>query len=604
MNVLTALWVGLLIGLLPCRLIAQSTLLPDSLAQAPDTTKAWTLREIGNSLIEKGNFTLAKQALDEGLVRAQATRKPGEVGLAYRALGYWYKTVGDYPQALSYYQRGIEQFRKGGHQKQVVKNLRFISLCYERLKNDKLARFYTEQAMQLARKEGFDDLLTQSYEEMAILESHQKRFREALAYTQKVLDYYKQKKDWQSYYTALFNAGLHYKNKGDYKRSEDAFRQVLAYAQAQHDEYMKGFVAASIPYALIPQNRLDEAEKFCRQGMVWLETMGAEKQSLREEFYGHLSAIAEKRGDFKQALTYYKRQIANHDSVVNATRNQQVAELETRYQTREKEESIRQLAETNNRQNRQIWAGVSGLIVLTLLLALLYGLYTRVRQSRRKIQHQSDQMALLMKELHHRVKNNLAIVSSLLRLQSNRLDDEKAVQAVRVGQQRVEAMALIHQRLYQTEQVTRVNMREYLTDLAESLMRAYGYEGEEFDLLLNIELQELDVDVAMPLGLIVNELVTNSFKYAYTDGQRPLLRISLRQDSGALHPGITLEVQDNGPGIEVADWQRSGSRASFGKRLIASLSDQLEAQFELLKQNGTLFRLHIPEARLEARLQA
>ena len=290
--------------------------------------------------------------------------------------------------------------------------------------------------------------------------------------------------------------------------------------------------------------------------------------------------------------------MVNKDSVFNATKSRQLTELETRYQTRQKEEDIKQLAADNARQKQQILAGAGGLITLSLLLGALYWLYNRVRQSRQKIQQQSDQMALMMKELHHRVKNNLAIVSSLLKLQSNRLDDEKAVQAVRVGQQRVEAMALIHQRLYQTDQVTTVNMREYLTDLAEGLMRAYGYQPDDFDLQLTIDKPELDVDVAMPLGLIVNELATNAFKYAYEQVKRPLLRIALLSDGK--QPGITLEVQDNGPGIDLSDWQRMGNRSSFGKRLIASLSDQLDGQFELSKGNGTLFRLHIPELRLRA----
>ncbi len=208
-------------------------------------------------------------------------------------------------------------------------------------------------------------------------------------------------------------------------------------------------------------------------------------------------------------------------------------------------------------------------------------------------------MALMMKELHHRVKNNLAIVSSLLKLQSNRLDDEKAIQAVRVGQQRVEAMSLIHQRLYQTEHVTTINMRDYLTDLTQNLMQAYGYEPSFFDLQLIIEHAILDIDVAMPLGLIVNELATNAFKYAYSDDKRPLLRIALLNNHSA-QAGITLEVQDNGPGIDMTDWQGTGSRSSFGKRLIASLAEQLEGHFRLYKENGTLFRLHIPEIRLQA----
>ena len=213
---------------------------------------------------------------------------------------------------------------------------------------------------------------------------------------------------------------------------------------------------------------------------------------------------------------------------------------------------------------------------------------------------QANQLRTLMKELHHRVKNNLAIVSSLLTLQANGLKDEKAMQAVRKGQQRVQAMALIHQRLYQTDQVTNVNMREYLTDLAESLMQAYGYEPDNFDLQLDVDLHELEVDVAMPLGLIVNELITNSFKYAFAHEKRPLLRIGLHYTNGMTEPGITLEIQDNGPGMKLAEWQKSDNRTSFGRRLVSALTEQLEGRFELLIHNGTLCRLHIPQTRLAA----
>ncbi|GAB3953525.1 hypothetical protein GCM10028805_37420 [Spirosoma harenae] len=318
----------------------------------------------------------------------------------------------------------------------------------------------------------------------------------------------------------------------------------------------------------------------------------ANKHTLLIEKNGQLSQLAEKRGDFKQALHFYRLQMANRDSVFIEAKNRQFAELETRYQTRRKEENSKQLAAIDALQKGQMWAGGSSLI----LMGLLYRLHRRVQLGRARNQLQADQLALMMNELHHRVKNNLAIVSSLLKLQSNRLEDEKAIQAVRVGQQRVEAMALIHQRLYQTDILTTVNMREYLSDLAQSLMQAYDYQASEFDLQLNIEQQDLDVDMAMPLGLIVNELVTNAFKYAYGNlaDKRPLLRIDLRPEAVASQSIMILEVQDNGPGINSVDWQRKGAKSSFGKRLIASLSEQLDGEFELLKQNGTLFRLRMP----------
>ncbi|GAB4020354.1 hypothetical protein GCM10028808_61210 [Spirosoma migulaei] len=573
--------------------------LPLTLLNAPDSTKLRVLWHTGDSLINASQFIPAKKLYEQALTIAQSGDDSKSTGMSYRKMGLWYESTGDFGPAIEAYQKAQTAFKAAGDHRLYTRTFHFIGFCYNRLNNIKEARHYIQQGLATAQQFGLEQLLPEFYSELVNIDSQSKQYASAYANMEKVLAYYKAKKEWQTYYGNLFNAGLLYKNMGQYARAEQAFRQVMAYAKTENDELLQGYVDASIPYALIPQNKLDEAEQACYRALAWSEKTGTEKYAMQEDINSHLSRIWEKRGDFQKALTFYKRQMASHDSVFNATKNRQVAELETRYQTREKEENIRQLAATNARQTRQLWAGAGGLVILTILLGTLYWLYERVRQSRQKITQQSVQLTLMMKELHHRVKNNLAIVSSLLKLQSNRMDDEKAIQAVRVGQQRVEAMSLIHQRLYQTDEVTTVNMRDYLTDLSESLMRAYDYSADEFDLQLNIELQELDVDMAMPLGLIVNELVTNAFKYAYskTNGKRPLLRIDLRRQSDSAHPGITLEVQDNGPGIEVADWQQQGNRSSFGKRLIASLSEQLEGHFELLKQNGTLFRLHMPTIR-------
>ncbi|WP_338868598.1 tetratricopeptide repeat protein [Spirosoma sp. SC4-14] len=291
-----------------------------------------------------------------------------------------------------------------------------------------------------------------------------------------------------------------------------------------------------------------------------------------------------------------------------------IADVEAKYKTQKRLQQIAALDEQNQQRSRQIKQMTGGLGILLVLLSILFGQYYIIRGANRRLStqneiitrtskelaSQSNQLRTLMKELHHRVKNNLAIVSSLLNLQVNSLHDEKAIQAVRIGQQRVEAMSLIHQQLYRTDQLTVINMDEYLTSLAQSLMRAYGYQSDTFRLQLDIEKQELDVDIAIPIGLIVNELITNAFKYAYLDQQDPLLRIALHGDKAPSPSGIVLEVEDNGPGMEVGDWQKVDNRTSFGKRLIILLSQQLDGHFDLRTEHGTLFRLHIPTSRLAA----
>lgn len=583
----------------PAAMAQHSSLLPDSLADAPDTLQTWTLREMGDSLVRISQLTPAKLAYDEALAIALSHNHPADIGRSYRGVGYWYMQINDYQQAISHYQKALGFVKQAGVPYQVARTLNFIGSAYIKLNDLKMGRAYMEQAFVAARQAHKPDLEIELTSEMAVLEGKSNRHDQALLLNQKIADYYKQQKDTNTYYGSLFNLAITHKNLKNYARAEAIFRDILAYSKRTGDVFYENYVYANMPNALIPLGKLDEAEAQSKQLIARSETTGAEKFYFQEEAYAMLSRVEQQRGNYKQALTYYQKRAALHDSLFNATRNRQLAETEARFQTQEKEAQIRVLDTLNAQKTRQVWAGAGVILLLSILLGTLFVLYQRIGRNRAQIQQQANQLTILMRELHHRVKNNLAIVSSLLRLQSNQMDDEKAVAAVRVGQQRVEAMSLIHQRLYQTDNVSSVNMREFLTDLSESLMRAYGYASEDFDLQLDIEQNELDVDVAMPLGLIVNELITNAFKYAYAQVERPLLRIGLKQQTTST-PGLTLEVQDNGPGLDTAVWQKTGERTSFGRRLVQSLTEQLDGELSVIQQNGTLFRLHIPQTKLRA----
>jgi two-component sensor histidine kinase len=204
------------------------------------------------------------------------------------------------------------------------------------------------------------------------------------------------------------------------------------------------------------------------------------------------------------------------------------------------------------------------------------------------IEEQSEKLKMVMKELHHRVKNNLTIVSSLLELQSNRLHDETTIKAFQEGQQRIEAMSLIHQRLYKSEQLTTINMVEYIEELSHNLMNAYGFIEKDIEIITNIEYQELDIDVAIPIGLILNELLTNTFKYAFKNTKSPQLIINLLKIKG-----LVLEVKDNGIGIDMEQWRKK--TGSFGKRLIMGLGEQLGGECTIENNNGTIYQLYIAE---------
>lgn len=305
--------------------------------------------------------------------------------------------------------------------------------------------------------------------------------------------------------------------------------------------------------------------------------------------YNSMYASFAAAGRFDSALYYYKQADVLDDSLNNVAKTNEVIDLQTKYESRKKELEIGRLNAESLAKNKQIVILVSALVIFALLSACMVWLYHRVRKQRQQITNQSKKLEIMMKELHHRVKNNLQIVSSLLSLQTYKVQDEEAVLVLKESQQRVQAMSFIHQRLYKTESLTAVNMKEYLTDLAESLVSSYGFNRDDFDLYVMVEKEMLDIDKALPIGLIINELVTNALKYAYSNGNRPALHITLKEEDTKL----VCTIKDNGIGINEQQWKQK--KNSFGKQLITALCKQLRAQQSLVVDEGTQFTITIPQ---------
>lgn len=195
---------------------------------------------------------------------------------------------------------------------------------------------------------------------------------------------------------------------------------------------------------------------------------------------------------------------------------------------------------------------------------------------------------VLLKEIHHRVKNNLQIISSLLELQSKGIDNEAALNAMTEGKNRVQSIALIHQKLYQNEDIATIELKEFIEDLCAQVITVFGYKVETE---INIPSVSLDIDTAVPLGLISNELITNCYKYAFTKEKGGVLTISLDKESEGHYK---LSFNDNGPGLpESFDFEKA---RSLGLRLVRRLSKQLGGHVEYRYANGARFEVHFKDA--------
>jgi PAS domain S-box-containing protein len=201
---------------------------------------------------------------------------------------------------------------------------------------------------------------------------------------------------------------------------------------------------------------------------------------------------------------------------------------------------------------------------------------------------------VLLKEIHHRVKNNLQVISSLLRLQSSAVADAQVRELFSESQRRVRAMALIHEQLYQSSNLAQINLKNYISDLVSYVRRSYSNILSNIEIRVNIENMIIEMDQAMPLGLLVSELVSNSMKYAFpAHEQAGEIWIIARHESPN---SLSLAVGDNGIGLpESLDIEHS---ATMGLKLVHSFVTQLQGQYLVQRKPGTVFTITIPERKV------
>ena len=191
------------------------------------------------------------------------------------------------------------------------------------------------------------------------------------------------------------------------------------------------------------------------------------------------------------------------------------------------------------------------------------------------------------KEIHHRIKNNLQVISSLLDLESEKFDDETVVEAFRESQNRVISMALVHEELYKSQDMESIDFSDYLMKLVNELSYSYMVEKESIKVKIDLDIVFLDMDTAIPLGMIVNELVSNSFKHAFVLKKEGEIFVNLDFTDGHL----TLEVGDNGSGFpDDIDFTQTDS---LGLQLVTTLTDQINGNIELFRNEGTKFRIKL-----------
>lgn len=308
--------------------------------------------------------------------------------------------------------------------------------------------------------------------------------------------------------------------------------------------------------------------------------------------HGLRAEVFSTMGRFKEAFGAQKRYQAAKDSLLSSEILNVTNSLEAKYESERKDRQIaelrlsaaqRELEAEAERNRRNILLFFTALMVLGIAF-IAYRYRHRQRMvnilsaKNKTIEAALRDRETLLKEIHHRVKNNLQVVSSLLSIQGREITDAKALEAVNESKNRVKSMALIHQYLYGDNDLKSIDMQQYVVQLSKSLFSAYKVDHDLVVLRTEVEPILLDVDTAVPLGIILNELVTNALKYAFPEGRPGTLTVSLKELNGKLE----LRVKDDGVGLEAVD----PSDLSFGMKLLNAFKSKLNAEFETKNENG------------------
>ena len=386
--------------------------------------------------------------------------------------------------------------------------------------------------------------------------------------------------------TNRLRAANHYLTLGELDKAKEAY----ATAKASPIRYMKveepflQYVKSKILYK---EGKYQEVVAIAPAVIAKIRVLeGFKLEGQFREYFKLVTDAYERLGDEKGAIATMKNYVAYLENTEIAKTRRELADLKVAYETQEKEQALARSTEALAlNQKINILLTVSIIAIFLALLAVGFT-YRSVRSKNRLLEDQNEKIKVLIRELHHRVKNNLQVISSLLGLQSLKIEGEEAKAAFDEGKSRVNAMAMIHKKLYQENDLEKVNINEYLEELINNLKFSFD-TSSKVAVNMDVTQAEFNMDKAIPVGLILNELITNSFKYAFENIEKPILDIKLIQNQDQFE----LTISDNGKAID--QMESIEQSESFGLRLVNLLVNQLNGHLSFYQSaNLKTFSIH------------
>ncbi len=529
----------------------------------------------------------AKIMLEKLEELAASANEPELYARSINTRGVYYYSIADYGKALNHYTKAYQWAKKWNNTLYMGKVLNNIGACHIELNNLTKAAEYFTLALFSFRKAKDDFWELNATYNLANVNLKSKKWKTADSlYLLLEKKYLQSGKIAEAGYSNMSRGRIKHENK-KYEEALALYQLAMSRIDTLNNKYIYAILLQNIAFSRYETKQYSKA----------IESVSASTQltfihkhpKMRLNNY-ELTANCYKKLNLKDsALLYLEKLIALKDTVFNDTKQAEFAKSETRFNTLLKENQIKLQEKLIKQKNNSIFWLISVLALVLGLITMLFWVYRSLRIAKSHLEISLVEKDALLREIHHRVKNNLQIVSSLLNMHVRKVKDPSSKKILEEGSERLLAMSLIHKNLYPHADLKSVSLDEYLANLSLQLFENYQLDQAHISLETQLEKVSVDIDKLIPIGLVVNELLSNAMKHAFEENATGKIYIRLFQE---VPNYLILEVADNGKGIS-DDWQANIGN-SLGMKLVKIFCDKLKTELLILNDAGTKVQLNIP----------
>ncbi|WP_339611106.1 tetratricopeptide repeat protein [uncultured Planktosalinus sp.] len=517
------------------------------------------------------------------------------IGTVYNNMGIVYQNKMEFTKSMEIIIKANEIATKNSDTQLQASTLNTIGSNYMRLGESEQADKYLKEGLEIALKTSYKSEIINAYRGLGLNASRSGRFEEALNYNFEALKLNNEYGDKLQTLDILLNIATTYSRMNKLKEALNYYDKASIIASELESKVGLNNIDLNVSYIYVREEKYDKAEKLLLKLLNDTTNVEVFSEILERSSYILLSMIYEAKKDYPKSLEYHKKYFRIAYDILSESQIEAATEIETKYQNEKKEKENLQLKTEKAEQEKLLalqtkrnWQLGGGLATTVVGLGIFFIAFRKNQKQKKEIESQKNKVEHLQKELHHRLKNNLAFIDVFISLAKGKYTDSAYRERLNELQNRIKSMFEIHEQLFRKEDITSVNAQKYISKLAENVKAAYANPNISVEQHID-PAAELDSQTSFPMGIIINEFITNSYKYAFTPNQQGIIKIELNGSPEF----YKLTLSDNGKGLpESFDVNNSNT---FGLDSIKLLTQEYNGTFSLKGDEGVTLQVTLPK---------